>query len=141
MTSANVTEYTIYKGDKRVGSLRKHHLTKYPDFSELLKYQPLHEHEIEEQFLDENEETWYHEPENLLTFMKRISKGNSIIKAYFDNHERNVDVMEVEEIVKLLDKRIAYYLEDDLTSTNEYVMNQSIVEELENIRNQIKPKP
>jgi len=40
-TSANVIEYTIYKDGKEVGNFRKHMMCRLPDYSDLLKYQPL----------------------------------------------------------------------------------------------------
>ena len=65
MTSTNVVEYDIYKAGKRVGSFRKHLLCRYPDYAELLQYQPLKEHKIQAWGYDEEEEEWSDEMESL----------------------------------------------------------------------------
>ena len=82
-TSANVIEYTIYKGKKSVGHFRKHLLCRFPDYAELLKYQPLSEHTIMAWGYDEEEDEWSNEPENLEDFLKEM-KYNKWIKAYFE---------------------------------------------------------
>lgn len=87
-TSANVIEYSIYKinntenPSKSVGSFRINVMCKYPDFAELLKYQPLNEHIIEPWGYDEEEEEWNDEPENLEDFLKGM-KSNKWLRAYF----------------------------------------------------------
>lgn len=83
MTSANVIEYTIYKGEIRVGRFSKHLLCKYPDYAELLKYQPLGEYNIKAWGYDEEEVDWEEEPENLENFLKQM-KSNKWIEAYFE---------------------------------------------------------
>ena len=78
MTSANVIEYTIYKNGEEVGSFRKHLMTTYPLYSDLLKYQPLNEHEILAWGYDEDEEYWEDEPQNLETFLRRVREKDLI---------------------------------------------------------------
>lgn len=58
MTSANVIEYRIEKTGKNVGYFHKNILCKLPDYSDLLKYQPLNEHRITPFGYDEDEEYW-----------------------------------------------------------------------------------
>ena len=99
-TSANVIEYSIYKINntknptKPVGFFSKNVLCKYPDFAELLKYQPLNEYVIESWGYDEDEEEWYDEPVNLEDFLKEM-KSNKWIKSYF-NGEKTVEEIEQE---------------------------------------------
>lgn len=69
MTSANVSEYTIYKGDEIVGYHRQHWLCK-TRWHELEKFQPLEEHTIIEHGYDEEEEYWEEAPINLKEFLK-----------------------------------------------------------------------
>lgn len=82
-TSANSIEYDIYKNGKCVGNFRKNILCKYPDYAELLKYQPLKEHTIQPWGYDEEEDEWSDEEENLEDFLRNM-KSNKWIKAYFD---------------------------------------------------------
>lgn len=79
MTSANVIEHTIYKDGEEVGSFRKHIMTTYPLYSDLLKYQPLNEHQILAWGYDEDEDYWEDdEPEILETFLRRIRERDLI---------------------------------------------------------------
>jgi len=94
-TSANVIEYTIYKDEKHVGRFRKHLLCKYPDYAELLKYQPLSEHTIQAWGYDEEEEEWSDELENLEDFLKTMINHNKWLKAYF-NGEKTVEQIQQE---------------------------------------------
>ena len=71
-TSANVIEYTILRNGEEVGHFRKNVLTKFPLYSDLLKYQPLNEHQILTWGYDEEEEYWEDGYENLEKFLKRI---------------------------------------------------------------------
>lgn len=73
-TSANVIMYSIFKDSKEVGTFRKNIMTKYPLYSDLLKYQPLNEHEILAWGYDEEEEYWEDDDgiENLENFLKRV---------------------------------------------------------------------
>lgn len=87
-TSANVIEYDILKDGKVVGYFRKHLLTKYPLYSDLLKYQPLADHEIYAHGYDEEEEDWEDEPENLDTFMKRAKPFDKKIKEYYNDKNK-----------------------------------------------------
>lgn len=89
-TSANVIEYTIYSGEKVVGHFRKNVLCRLPDYAELLKYQPLWEHEILAWGYDEEEDEWYDEPESLEKFLKQMMPTNKKIRAYF-NGEKTVE--------------------------------------------------
>jgi len=95
-TSANVIEYTIYKSEKSVGRFRKNVLCSYPDYAELLKYQPLDEHSILAWGYDEDEEEWEGEIQNLETYLKSIY-GNKWINYYFNG------VKTVEEILQELE--------------------------------------
>ena len=72
-TSANVIEYTIYKGGEVVGHHRYHMMCK-PHFEDLLKFQPLEEHTISPYGYDEDEELWEDESKNLKDFMDEIEK-------------------------------------------------------------------
>jgi len=81
-TSANVIEYRITKNGKEVGYFRKHLMCKLPDYSDLLKYQPLSEHEITPNGYDEEDEYWEDDTQNLETFLKKMV-GNKIINEYF----------------------------------------------------------
>jgi hypothetical protein len=94
MTSANVIEYTIYKNGKKVGHFRKHLLCKYPDYAELLKYQPLEEHKIQAWGYDEEEEEWEEDIEDLKEFLKKMIY-NKWIKAYFNN-EKTIEQIQQE---------------------------------------------
>ena len=82
-TSANVIEYTIYKNGKPVGRFSKHMLCKYPDYAELLKYQPLKEHTIQPWGYDEEEEEWSDKEQNLEKFLKRMATFNKWLRDYF----------------------------------------------------------
>lgn len=87
-TSANVTEYTIYKGGDNVGTFRKHWLCRLPEFSDLLKYLPLVDHEIVAWGYDEEEEYWEEEPENLEKFLRETKSHVRKIRDYFDETDR-----------------------------------------------------
>lgn len=70
MTSANVTDYTIYRNEIEVGTHSQHHFCK--DRSrELLRFHPISEHTIKAHWLNEDEE--YHEssPVGLLDFLSK----------------------------------------------------------------------
>jgi hypothetical protein len=84
MTSSNVVEYTITKNNKEVGHFRKHSMCFKPSYSELLKYQPLNDHEIIAWGYDEDDEGWEDDPENLEDFLKRCTFEKEI-KDYFNN--------------------------------------------------------
>lgn len=85
MTSANVIEYDIHKDDKRVGYFRKNMLCRLPEFSDLLKYEPLKEHMILEYYYDEEEELQEAEPQNLEDFLRGMIRFNKAITEYFKN--------------------------------------------------------
>jgi len=85
MTSANVIEYDIMKNDIKVGHFRKNLLCKLPDFSDLLKYQPIKEHTIWTYWYDEEEELVEEGPENLEDFLRKMNPFNKIITEYFNN--------------------------------------------------------
>jgi hypothetical protein len=65
-TSANVI--TILRNGEEDSHFRKKVLTKFPLYSDLLKYQ----HEIVAWGYDEEEELWEDKSENLEKFLKRI---------------------------------------------------------------------
>ena len=81
-TSANSIEFTTLKDEKRVGQFRINVMCRYPDFAELLKYQPLNEHTIIRWGYDEEEDYWDDEPQNLEDFLKKM-KTNRWLRAYF----------------------------------------------------------
>lgn len=86
MTSANVIEYSIFKNGDEVGQFRKHLLTKYPLYSELLTYQPLSDYEILAWGYDEDEEYWEDDKyENLEKFLRRIRLYEKELIEYFKN--------------------------------------------------------
>jgi len=78
-TSANVIEYSIYRGDDEVGQFRQHIMCKDSNFAELLKYQPLYVHNIQAWGYDEEEEEWYDEPQNLENFLKGIKTNKLLV--------------------------------------------------------------
>lgn len=94
-TSANSIEYTIYKRGKTVGHFRINVLCKYPDFAELLKYQPLNEHTIQAWGYDEEEDEWSDEEENLEEKLKRMIPHNKWLRAYFKG-EKTVEQIQQE---------------------------------------------
>ena len=83
MTSANVTEYDIRKGDVYVGHHSENAMCK-SHFEKLLKYEPLKEHTIYPYGYDEEEELWEDEPINLYDFLKGMVRFNKTIKEYFE---------------------------------------------------------
>lgn len=83
MTSATVTEYTISKNDQAVGHFRKNYMCREPRYSELLKYQPLNEHEITSWGYDEDDDLWENDPENLEDFMRRCIHYDIDVRKYF----------------------------------------------------------
>jgi hypothetical protein len=83
-TSANVIEYNIYKGEEAVGRFSKHLLCKYPDYAELLKYQPLKDYQIQAWGYDEEDNRWEEEPENLKKFLQKMKPFNQWIRDFFD---------------------------------------------------------
>lgn len=67
MTSANVIQYTITKNGNRVGAFRKNVLCRLPEYSDLLTYEPLSEHDII---------AWGYDEENLkVVLMAAIRDG------------------------------------------------------------------
>lgn len=84
-TSANVIEYTITKNEEQIGYFRKHLLTKYPEYSDLLKYEPLRQYEIMAYGYDEDEEYWEDEPKNLEEFLWEMRLYDQKLKEYFKN--------------------------------------------------------
>ena len=89
-TSANSIEYTITdKSGKDVGRFRKNVMCRLPDYAELLKYQPLADHTIQEWGYDEEEDMWEEQPENLEVFLKRMKPSNKKIREFF-NGEKTV---------------------------------------------------
>jgi len=85
MTSANVIEYRIEKNGEVVGNFRKHLMCKFPEYSDLLKYQPLNEHNITPYGYDEEDEYWEDETQNLETFLRKYIPLNKDIREYFIN--------------------------------------------------------
>jgi hypothetical protein len=94
-TSANVIEYNVYRGDgatqpqKRVGYFRKNVLCRLPDYSDLLKYQPLNEHWVESYTLDEDEEYTSDttQPVRLDVFLRRLTPSNDAIAQWFERND------------------------------------------------------
>ena len=83
-TSANVIEYTIYKDGEEVGNFRKHMMCRLPDYSDLLKYQPLEEHTILPWGYDEEEDQWEDEEMNLNEFLFAMINYNKKIRDYYE---------------------------------------------------------
>jgi len=93
-TSANSIEHSIYKGEKNVGNFRKNVMCRFPDYAELLKYQPLKDHTIQVWGYDEEEETWEDEPENLENFLKPMIRTNKKIREFFDGTKTVEQIMQ-----------------------------------------------
>jgi len=73
MTSANVTEYTIFdKNNNKVGNHYQSHLCK-TKWHELLRFSPLENYTIMAWGYDEEEEYWENEPINLKEFLCKIN--------------------------------------------------------------------
>ena len=87
MTSANVIEYRIERDGKVVGYFRKHLLCKLPGYSDLLKYEPLSEHEITPCGYDEDEDYWEDDPINLEKYLRQMTRTNKTISEYFDKYD------------------------------------------------------
>lgn len=85
MTSANVVEYRIEKEGKQVGHFRKNLMCRLPEYSDLLKYQPLNEHQITAYGYDEDEDYWEDDSVNLEEFLKKQSPFEKVIREYFKN--------------------------------------------------------
>ena len=83
MTSANVIEYTITKDGKRVGHFRKNVMCSLPEYSELLKYTPLDEHQICAYGYDEEDEFWEDEPVNLKEYLIKIAPFEKKLREHF----------------------------------------------------------
>jgi hypothetical protein len=88
-TSANVIEYSIIniKTKEEVGSFRKHMLCKFPEYSDLLIYEPLCEHEITPWGYDEEEEYWEGETQNLENYLRKDISLERKIKEYFEKFD------------------------------------------------------
>lgn len=83
MTSANVIEYRIEKNNEEVGHFRKNVMCRLPEYSDLLKYQPLNEHSITPYGYDEEEEYWEDETVNLEVYLKKMIPHDKTIREYF----------------------------------------------------------
>jgi hypothetical protein len=92
-TSANSIEYSIYKDDEQVGHFRVNIMCRFPDYAELLKYQPLSEHTIQAWGYDEEEDEWSDDPENLEDFLRGM-KSNKWLKAYFTGEKTVEQIMQ-----------------------------------------------
>lgn len=82
-TSANVIEYRIEKDDEQIGNFRKNIMCNLPDYSDLLKYQPLNKHEITPYGYDEEDEYWEGEKINLEVYLRKMIPMNKIIREFF----------------------------------------------------------
>lgn len=79
------------------GTFHKNHLCKYPDYAELLKYQPLSDFMIVAYgYIDETDEDWEDDPEELEHFLREDFSYNKWLKAYFSGEKT------AEEIIKEL---------------------------------------
>jgi len=101
-TSANSIEYTIYKNEECVGRFRVNIMCRFPDYAELLKYQPLNEHIIQAWGYDEEEDEWEDEPENLEEFLKKM-KSNKWLKTYFNGEKTAEQILQ--EIKDIYDEQ------------------------------------
>jgi hypothetical protein len=79
MTSANVIEYRILKGDTVVGHHRINLMCNF-FFEKLLVFLPLSEHTIVPYGYDEEEEYWEDEPQNLEKFLQENATQNKKLK-------------------------------------------------------------
>lgn len=93
-TSANVIEYNIYKDEICVGRFSKHMLTRFPDYAELLKYQPLSQYLIQPWGYDEEEQEWEGRPENLEKYLKKMEFSNKWLKAYFSGEKTAEQILD-----------------------------------------------
>lgn len=92
-TSANTIEYSIYKDNKNVGHFSVNVMCRFPDYAELLKYQPLSEYTIKAWGYDEEEDQWEDEPQNLEDFLRRM-KTNKWLKAYFASEKTAEQILQ-----------------------------------------------
>ena len=77
MTSANVTEYTIFNSEgKKVGEHSQHCLCK-TKWGRLLKFTPPENFVIMAWGYDEEEEYWEDDPINLKTFIEKLTKNRA----------------------------------------------------------------
>ena len=92
MTSANVVEYRIEKekDNEDVGHFRKHMMCTLPYYSDLLKYEPLEDHQITPYGYDEEEEYWEGNTVNLKTYLEKMTKRNKAIREYFENKSKKI---------------------------------------------------
>jgi hypothetical protein len=105
-TSANSIEYTITdKSGKDIGHFRKNVMCRLPDYAELLKYQPLADHTIQEWGYDEEEDMWEEEPENLEKFLKPMIPFNKKIREFFNGEKTVEQIMQEFEEERLEDLR------------------------------------
>lgn len=93
-TSANSIEYTIFKNQKAVGRFRVNIMCRYPDYAELLKYQPLAEHYIQPWGYDEEEDEWEDDEVNLEDFLKSMIYHNKWLKAYFSGEKTAEQILQ-----------------------------------------------
>lgn len=84
MTSANVIQYTITKNGNRVGAFRKNVLCRLPEYSDLLRYEPLSEHEIIAWGYDEEDEYWENDVVNLEKYLRKLIPRDKKIREYFE---------------------------------------------------------
>jgi hypothetical protein len=82
MTSANVVEYAIFKNDNQVGHFRKNALCRFPEYNELLKYEPLSEHSILPYGYDEEDEYWEDDVQNLEVYLRQYILFDKVIREY-----------------------------------------------------------
>lgn len=82
-TSANVIEYDIIRGDKRVGHFRKNIMCRLPEYSDLLEYQPLNEHTIYPYGYDMEEELWEDDGQNLEDYLRKLIPMDDKVRDYF----------------------------------------------------------
>ena len=122
-TSANSIEHSITdKSGKNVGNFRKNVMCRLPDYAELLKYQPLADHTIQEWGYDEEEEMWEEKPENLEKFLKPMMPFNKKIREYFKGEKTVEQIMQEfeEERLEDLRKMKEYFAKEREKMINEY---------------------
>ena len=83
MTSANVVEFRIEKDHETIGNFRKNMMCRLPEYSDLLVYQPLSEHDITPYGYDEEEEYWEDDTVNLEEFLREMVLTNKLIREHF----------------------------------------------------------
>ena len=90
-TSANVIEYSITRNGKEIGYYRQNILCT-SHYEELLKFQPLSEHEIKPRGYDEEEAEWEDNTHNLEKYLRKMIPMNKEIREYFKTLDEKMEI-------------------------------------------------